>query len=239
MLFRSLRQESAEALAKIVDAMIVIGGKNSSNTIKLAEISKKQCKNVFHIETIEDLALQELQSFNTIGITAGASTPDWIIKEAVKVMENYNNDEMMEAIESSFRRINRGEVLKGTVLYVTDNEVMVNINYKSDGIIEKSEISKEPNAEPKELFNVGDEIDVYVMKLDDGDGNVVLSAKRVDFIKDWEVIEEAYKNEEILEVKVLNAVKGGLTVLVNGINGFMPASHNSMSYISEIGRAHV
>jgi len=231
-----LRQEAAEDVSKKADAMIVIGGKHSSNTIKLAEISSKYCKNVFHIETIEELALQELQNFNTIGITAGASTPDWIIKEAVKVMENYNQDEMMEAIESSFKRINRGDVLKGTVLYVTNNEVMVNINYKSDGIIVKSEMTKESDPNPKELFSVGDEIDVYVMKLDDGEGNVVLSAKRVDFIKDWEVLEESYKEEEILEVKVLNAVKGGLTVLVNSVNGFMPASQISMNYVSDLNQ---
>jgi 4-hydroxy-3-methylbut-2-enyl diphosphate reductase len=231
-----LRQEAAEEVARKADAMIVIGGKHSSNTIKLAEISSRHCKNVFHIETIEELALQKLQNFNTIGITAGASTPDWIIKEAVKVMENYNKDEMMEAIESSFKRINRGDVLKGTVLYVTNNEVMVNINYKSDGIIDRSEISKEQDADPKDLFKVGDEIDVYVMKLDDGEGNVVLSAKRVDFIKDWEVLEESYKNEEILEVKVLNAVKGGLTVLVQGVNGFMPASQISMNYVSDLNQ---
>ncbi|MGM0395564.1 MAG: bifunctional 4-hydroxy-3-methylbut-2-enyl diphosphate reductase/30S ribosomal protein S1 [Bacillota bacterium] len=233
-----LRQEAAEKVAKKVDAMIVIGGKQSSNTTKLAEIGSRYCENVYHIETIEELALQKLQNFNTIGITAGASTPDWIIKEAVKVMENYNKDEMMEAIESSFKRVNRGDVLKGTVLYVTNNEVMVNINYKSDGIIVKSEMSKEKEAEvdPKKLFNVGDEIDVYVMKLDDGEGNVVLSAKRVDFIKDWEVLEESYKNEEILEVKVLNAVKGGLTVLVNGVNGFMPASQISMNYVSDLNQ---
>ena len=231
-----LRQEAAEEVAKKVDAMIVIGGKHSSNTIKLAEISSRHCKNVFHIETIEEFALQRLQNFNTIGITAGASTPDWIIKEAVKVMENYNKDEMMEAIESSFKRINRGDVLKGTVLYVTNNEVMVNINYKSDGIIDRSEISKEQDADPKELFKVGDEIDVYVMKLDDGEGNVVLSAKRVDFIKDWEILEVSFKNEEILEVKVLNAVKGGLTVLVSGVNGFMPASQISMNYVSDLNQ---
>ena len=83
-----LRQEAAEKVAKKVDAMIVIGGKHSSNTIKLAEISSRHCKNVFHIETIEELALQRLQNFNTIGITAGASTPDWIIKEAINKMDS-------------------------------------------------------------------------------------------------------------------------------------------------------
>ena len=230
------RQDSAAELAQTVDAMIVIGGKTSSNTTKLAEISRKYCNNVYLIETVEELALQELQNFNTIGITAGASTPDRIIKEAVKVMENYNKDEMMEAIESSFKRINRGEVLKGTVLYVTNNEVMVNINYKSDGIITRDELSKDGDVNPKDLFKVGDEIDVFVVKLDDGEGNVVLSAKRVGFIKDWEVLEESFKNEEIVEAKVINAVKGGLTVMVNSVNGFMPASQISMSYVSDLNQ---
>ncbi len=230
------RQDSAAELAQRVDAMIVIGGKTSSNTTKLAEISRKYCNNVYLIETVEELALQELQNFNTIGITAGASTPDWIIKEAVKVMENYNKDEMMEAIESSFKRINRGEVLKGIVLYVTNTEVMVNINYKSDGIITRDELSKDGDLNPKDLFKVGDEIDVFVVKLDDGDGNVVLSAKRVGFIKDWEVLEESFKNEDIVEAKVINAVKGGLTVMVNSVNGFMPASQISMNYVSDLNQ---
>lgn len=292
------RQEACVEVAKKVDAMIVLGGKHSSNTIKLAEVSRQYCDNVFHIETIEELALQRLQSFYKIGLTAGASTPDWLIEEAVKVMENYNNGEvnkeeikkeevdmdqvdnvevdevepkeveaeniesdevnvevkgneaenldqsnnemnnaqMMEAIDSSFKRINRGDVLKGTVLYVTKNEVMVNINYRSDGIIERSELTKGEDVDPKDLYKVGDEIDVYVIKMDDGDGNVVLSAKRVDFIKDWEILEEKFKNEEVIEVEVQNAVKGGLTVLANGVNGFMPASQISISYISDLNQ---
>ena len=113
---------------------------------------------------------------------------------------------------------------------------MVNINYKSDGIIERSELTKGEDVDPKDLYKVGDEIDVYVIKIDDGEGNVVLSAKRVDFIKDWEALEDAFKNEEVIEVEVQNAVKGGLTVLVNGVNGFMPASQISISYISDLNQ---
>lgn len=231
-----IRQDAAADLAQKVDAIVIIGGRTSSNTSKLTEISRRYCRNVYQIETVEELALQELQNFNTIGITAGASTPDRIIKEAVKVMENYNNDEMMQAIDNSFKRINRGEVLKGTVLYVTNTEVMVNINYKSDGIIPRDELSKDSDVNPKDLYNVGDIIDVFVVKLDDGDGNVVLSAKRVGFIKDWEILEEAFKNEEIVEARVINAVKGGLTVMVNSVNGFMPASQISMSYVSDLNQ---
>ncbi|WFA09723.1 bifunctional 4-hydroxy-3-methylbut-2-enyl diphosphate reductase/30S ribosomal protein S1 [Tissierella sp. Yu-01] len=231
-----VRQESTADVAKSVEAMIVLGGKNSSNTRKLVEISKKYCNNVFHVETIKDLSLQDIQIFNTIGITAGASTPDWIIKEAVEAMDNLNKDEMMEAIESSFKRIHRGEIVKGTVLYVTDNEVMVNINYKSDGIIHRDELSRDPDAKPKDLFNVGDEINVYVLRIDDGEGNVVLSSKRVEDVKNWDVLEEAYNKKSEIDCKVLNAVKGGLTVLVLGINGFMPASHVSVNFVTDLSK---
>jgi 4-hydroxy-3-methylbut-2-enyl diphosphate reductase len=221
--------------------MIVIGGYHSSNTIKLYEISRRHCKNVFHIETIEELSLQKISKFNTIGITAGASTPDWIIKEAVKAMDNLNdNDEMsmdmLEAIENSFTRIHKGEVLKGKILFVTDTEVMVNINYRSDGIINRDELSKDPDAKPKDLYKEGDEIDVYVVRVDDGEGNVVLSTKRVDDVKGWEELETHFNNKDTVEVKVLNAVKGGLTVLVNGINGFIPASHVSANYVTDLNQ---
>lgn len=231
-----VRQESAAEVASSVDIMIVIGGKNSSNTRKLVEISKRFCNNVLHIETIKDLSLQDVQKFNTIGITAGASTPDWIIKEAVEAMDNLNKDEMMEAIESSFTRIHRGEIVKGTILYVTDNEVMVNINYKADGIIHKDELSSDTNVNPKDLFSIGDVIDVCIIRIDDGEGNVVLSSKRVEAMKNWDVLEELNDKKEEVECKVLTAVKGGLTVNVMGINGFMPASHVSVKYVTDLNQ---
>lgn len=235
-----VRQNSTAEVAKQVEAMIVIGGYKSSNTIKLYEISRRHCKNVFHVERIEDLSLQKISKFNTIGITAGASTPDWIIKEAVKAMDNLNENEMtmdmLEAIENSFTRIHKGEVLKGKIIFVTDTEVMVNINYRTDGIINRDELSKDPDAKPKDLYKEGDEIDVFVVRVDDGDGNVVLSTKRVDDVKGWEELEIKFNNKDIIEAKVLNAVKGGLTVLVNGINGFIPASHVSANYVTDLNQ---
>ena len=228
------RQESCKEVAMKVDAMIVIGGYHSSNTRKLADISKKYCEHVYHIETKDELPLDELKRFNKIGITAGASTPDWIIKEVIEIMDNINNNEMMEAIESSLTRIHRGDVVKGKVIFITENEVMVNINYKSDGIITRDELSNDPDVKPKDLFNQGDEIDVYVVKLDDGEGNVVLSTKRVEEFKNWDIIENFYNEKERVECKVLNVVKGGLSVLVNGINGFMPASQISLNYVSDL-----
>ncbi len=228
------RQNSAKELAAVVDAMVVIGGYKSSNTLKLVEISKKYCKNVFHIETIKDISLQELSKFNTIGITAGASTPDWIIKEAVEAMDNLNSNEMMEAIENSFTKIHRGEILDGEVIFVTSDEVMVNINYKSDGIITKDELSNDPDINPKEMFKAGDKIQVYVVKVDDGEGNVVLSAKRVEEMKRWEELEENFKAKELIKAKVIRVVKGGLIALAQGVNAFIPASHVSVNYVTNL-----
>ncbi len=228
------RQESTYELSKIVDAMIVIGGYNSSNTKKLYEISKENCKNVFHIESIKDLSLQDLKNYNIIGITAGASTPDWIIKEAITTMDNLNNNEMMEAIENSFRRVSRGEIVTGEIIFVTANELMVNINYKSDGIINKEELDIEPDLNLKDVYKEGEEIEVYIVKVDDGEGNVVLSTKRVAEVKAWGHLEESFNLGEILDAKVIRVVKGGLIAEVKGIHGFIPASHVSSTYVSEL-----
>ncbi len=150
-------------------------------------------------------------------------------------MDNFNNnEEMMDAIESSMIKINRGDIVRGEIIYVTENEVMVNINYKSDGIIYREELSNDPNAKPKDLYSEGEEIDVYVMRLDDGEGNVLLSTKRLEAMKGWEELEELYNDKTILDVKVLDNVKGGLTILVNGLTGFMPASQISVSYVDDL-----
>ena len=230
----SLRQKACGELARKVDAMVVVGGYHSSNTNKLVEISNRYCDNVYHIEVSKDLPLQKLTKFNTIGITAGASTPDWIIKEVVETMNNINDNEIMEAIENSLVRIHKGDIVKGKVIYVTENEVMVNINYKSDGIINREELSNDPEVRPKDLFKEGDEIEVYIVRLDDGEGNVVLSTKRLKTIKSWEELEEIYENKEKVECKVLRDVKGGLSVLVNDVTGFMPASQISVKYVDDL-----
>ena len=230
------RQESAIELSKEVDAMIVLGGKNSSNSNKLAQVSREHCKNVYFIESIDELDFDKIKKFNKIGITAGASTPDSVIKEAVSSMENFDNNEMMEAIESSFKRIRRGEVVEGEVLFVNENEVMVNIGYRSDGIISKEEISNEADVDPQELFKPGDKIEVYVMKIDDGDGNVVLSHKRVKNMKVWDDIEELYKEEKRVEVEVKSVVKGGLIADLEGLKAFIPASHVSVRFQKDLSK---
>lgn len=229
-----LRQQSAVELAKQMEAMIVIGGKTSSNTNKLYELSKKHCKNSFRIETINDLSLQEVLKYKKIGITAGASTPEWIIEEVVQVMDNYSKDEFVEQVEGSITKIYPKDVVKGSVIYVTDNEVMVNIGYSSDGIIKLDELSTDPDKKPKDLFTEGQEIEVYVIKLDDGEGNVVLSTRRVEGLKNWKKLVEIYENDETVNAEVIKEVKGGLLASILGINAFIPGSQITTSYVKDL-----
>ena len=228
------RQESAKDLAQKVEAMIVIGGYTSSNTNKLYEISKKYCDNTFRIETFKDLSLHKVLKYNKIGITAGASTPDWIIEEVVNIMDNYSKDEFMEQVEGTITNVYPKDVVKGSVIYVTDSEVMVNIGYKADGIITLNELSTDSTKKPRDLFEEGQEIDVYVVKLDDGEGNVVLSTKRVEGLKNWEQLVEKYENDEIVEAKVFKVVKGGLLATVLGVNAFIPGSQVTTHFVKDL-----
>ncbi len=229
------RQQATENLSKNVDAMITIGGLNSSNTNKLYEITKKYCKNTFRIETVDDLSLQEGLKFNTIGITAGASTPDWIIEEVVNVMDNYSKD-FMEQVEDSITKIYPKDIVKGRVLYVRDNEVAVDIGYRSDGLIKHDEISSDENVKPQDLFKPEQEIEVYVIKMDDGEGNVVLSTRRVEGLKNWENLVDAYNADETVEAQVVREVKGGLLATVKGINAFIPGSQVTTHYVKDLSQ---
>lgn len=228
------RQVSCEELAKKVDCMIVIGGYNSSNTNKLYEVAKEFCEVVYRIETLSDLPLSEVVKYKKIGLTAGASTPDWLIEEVVEGMEMFSKDEFMEQIEDSIKRIYPREVVKGTIIYVTDTEVMVNIGYRSDGIIKLDELSSDSTKKPKDLFEEGQEIDVYVIKLDDGEGNVVLSTRRVESLKNWTNLVEKFNNKELVSAEILKEVKGGLLASVDGINAFIPGSHITTKFVKDL-----
>lgn len=226
------RQLACEKVARKSDAMIVIGGYHSSNTQKLVEISEKYCNNTYHIETADELPIEVLKQFEVVGITAGASTPEWIIKEVVGKMSDNKMSEMMEAIEMV--TLSRGDVVDGTVISVNNNEVMVNLGYKSDGIIKRNELSNDPNVQPTEVLSAGDQISVFIMKLDDGEGNVLLSKKRVDDIRHWEELEETFNEEKSVNAKVIEIVNGGLIALVNGVRGFIPASHVALRYVDDL-----
>ncbi len=225
------RQEAAKSLAKEVDCMIVAGGFNSSNTNKLYQVADLYCKNVFRIETVKDLPLQKLSKFKKVGIIAGASTPDEIIEEVVKSMDEFTKEDFMNSLEDSLKKVYPKEVIKGTVIDVKDDEVFVDIQFRADGIIKLDELTEEERKDPKSSFNVGDEIDVYVIKLDDGEGNVALSTRRVEGMKVWSELAEKFENEELVNGEVTGFNKGGLTVDINGVNGFVPASQIATYFV--------
>lgn len=140
----------------------------------------------------------------------------------------------MDEIEKSMVRLHRGDIVTGKVINVTDNEIMVNVGYKSDGIIPKEEITNDHTVNPKSLVAIGDEIKVYVIKVDDGEGNVLLSKKRVDLQKGWDDLEKIKDTEALLETKVIEVVKGGVISLSRGIRCFIPASQISDSYVEDL-----
>ena len=219
-----LRQEACKSLSKEVDCMIVVGGFNSSNTNKLYQIAQKYCKNVKRIETVKDLPLQKLSNFNIIGVIAGASTPDQVIEEVVNRMDDLTNEELMNSIEDSMKKIYPRDVINGTIIDVKDDEVFVDIQYRADGIVKLDEMTEEQRENPKDNFEIGQEIEVYVIKLDDGEGNVALSTRRVEGMKNWKTLREAFENDQTVEGDITGSNKGGLTARVMGINGFVPAS---------------
>lgn len=293
----SMRQQAAVELAGKVDVMLVIGGLHSSNTQKLYKLCKENCKNTYHIETADDLPLENIKGAESVGITAGASTPDWIIKEVIDKMtemdkmkqqetneqtseeqmleqaqgveettgslegngpeeataegvaaedaaveeasteekpleeETPEKDTTMKEIEDTLVTVRVGKVVKGQVIQVGENDVIVNIGYKADGIIPRDELSNDPTLKPSDIVKEGEEIEVFVKKIDEKEGSVLLSKKKVDIEKAWKVLKEKHQTGEPLNVKVLEEVKGGLIAIAEGIRGFIPASHIDIGYV--------
>ena len=238
------RQREAVELSQKVDKMIVIGDKSSSNTQKLYEICKKYCQNTYYIETICDLVLNIFHSNDKIGITAGASTPSAIIKEVISTMSEFEtrNGNIEEGEELSFQELldqslvslHTGDIVKGTVISVVNEEVSVNLGYKSDGIISRGEFSSDVNVIPSQVVKPGDEIEVFVIRVNDGEGNVLLSKKRIEAQKGMEEIEKAYNEKAVVTGKVVSVVKGGLIAVVNGVRVFIPSSQVSNKFIDDL-----
>lgn len=233
------RQKEAVNISKKVDKMIVIGDEKSSNTRKLFEISKKYCKNTFLCETICNLQLNILRKNDKIGVTAGASTPPAIIKEAIiKMSENENNENFAEMLDESLVTLHTGDVVKGKVISVSNDEVSVNLNYKSDGIIPKNEFSENPDVDPSEVFKPDDEIEVFVVRVNDGDGNVLLSRKRLEANKGFEEIENAFETKTPVKGKIIGVSKSGkgLDAIVCGKRVFVPLSQISNRFVRDLSQ---
>ncbi|MCI8422302.1 MAG: bifunctional 4-hydroxy-3-methylbut-2-enyl diphosphate reductase/30S ribosomal protein S1 [Lawsonibacter sp.] len=228
----STRQEEAHRLAEICGTMVVVGDRNSSNTKRLAEICREVCPRVWLIERAAELDMSQIPTTEMVGITAGASTPAWIIKEVCNKM----SDEIME-IDKSFeemleesinKSINTGERITGTVSKITPTEIEVELGFKYPGYISIADLSDDPNVKPEDVVKVGEEIETCVVQVSDRDCMVRLSKKRLDMLKSWEEVEDAKENETVLEGFVTEDNKGGVVVSVKGMRVFVPASQTGL-----------
>ncbi|MGN0604888.1 MAG: bifunctional 4-hydroxy-3-methylbut-2-enyl diphosphate reductase/30S ribosomal protein S1 [Oscillospiraceae bacterium] len=225
----SARQLSAIELAKKSDAMIIIGGKHSSNTIKLYNVCNKYCPS-YHIENVSGLDGIDLSYANKIGITAGASTPAYIIKEVQSQMsENLREESFEEMLESTLKKIHTGEKVTGKIVKVDDSEAIVDLGTKHTGYVALDELTDEPGKKASDIVSVDDEVELIVLKVNDQEGTAQLSKKKVDELAGFDNISKAYESGEIVEGVVTNVIKGGVLVSCLGVKVFVPASQTGVS----------
>ena len=227
------RQCQTMELAKKSDVMIVVGGKQSSNTNKLFEVAKRYCKNTFFVENAKQIPINFIYSnFSKIGITAGASTPDRIIEEVKQTMSELTNNTMVneemtfeEMLENSLKKvITTGDRVKGTVVGVNPAEVKVDLGTKQSGFITKDNFSADPSIDLMTAVNIGDEIDCVALRVNDVEGTIALSKKKVDSIRGFETIEKAFEDKLVLEGGVKEVSDGGIVIMVDNVRVFIPKS---------------
>ena len=234
------RQSEAAELAAMVDVMVVVGDRKSANTQHLTEICSERCPQVYQIEGASELEPNFLKGCSVAGLTAGASTPASIIKEVNKTMsEEIKNTEAMEEsfeelLEKSFKTLNTGEKVTGIVTAIGPTEVQVDLGCKQAGYIAIDELSADPNVKPEDVVKVGDEIETYIIRVNDVEGYAMLSKKRLDAVKVWDDIAEACENKTTLEGKVTEENKGGIVVNVKGVRVFVPASQSGQPRGAEL-----
>ncbi|GHU62487.1 4-hydroxy-3-methylbut-2-enyl diphosphate reductase [Clostridia bacterium] len=237
-----LRQESCRDLAEEVDLVVVVGDRNSSNTKKLFEIAKNGGKKrAILVENKSEISLKHLIGCDRVGLTAGASTPEQIVEEVILSMSEFRSDnyetnpmhEYMDEIDKSTRLPRSGDIVTGEVIQVTDNDVTVNLGCKKDGVIPKSEIVLEEGQVLHDVFKEGDEVQAKVLKNDDGEGNILLSKKRVVVSEHWDTIIQACEDRTPIEVKVQREVNGGVIATFNEVGGFIPMSQLSDHYVEK------
>ena len=230
------RQEEAAKLAAQCDAMVVIGGKHSANSVHLAQICSEHCGNVQFIERLDELDLDRLEAADTVGLTAGASTPAWIIKEVrnkmsdeIKVEETKleNEKSFDEMLEETLKTIYNGDKVTGTVVAITGTEISVDLGTKYSGFIPTSEFTDD-GLKVEDVVKVGDPIEAVVVRVNDVEGTAQLSKKRLDAAKSWNDVEAAVDDGTVLEGVVTEENKGGVVVNVKGVRVFVPASQTDL-----------
>ena len=219
------RQNEALELASKSDRMFVIGGKDSSNTRRLYELCRSVCPDTRWVESAKELATDFPNTVHSTGITAGASTPVESITEVLREMEENFETLLNESLTS----IHTGETVTGTVYAVTANEIKLDLPAKYTGVIEKDQITDDPNVKLSDMFKIDDEVQAFVIRVDDNKGTATLSKKRVDADKSWVLLKDAKDNDTVLEGVVTAAVKGGVTMSVGGNRVFIPASQTGIA----------
>lgn len=225
----SKRQSDAARLSREVDAMVIVGGKNSSNTKKLFNVCSENCPS-YHIENADELYSLNLKNADKIGITAGASTPAYIIKEVQNTMAEILEEDINfeEALEQSFKKVHTGERVKAYVAALNNSEAIVDIGTKHTGYVPLDELTDDPGKKPSDVLSVGDEVELIVTKINDQEGIVMLSKKKVDELVGFDNIVKAKDEDKVLEGIVQNVVKGGILVSVDGVKVFVPASQTGV-----------
>ena len=228
------RQREAAKLSSVCQAMVVVGDTQSSNTGRLAMICRERCDKVVLVDNGSELEPDFFRGAAAVGITAGASTPAWIIKEVKKTMSEIINDAVQEEsfaelLEQSIKTLNTGDKVIGTVTGIGNTEVQVDLGTKHAGYIPYDEVSTDPSVKPEDILKVGDEIEVFVVRVNDQEGTVQLSKKKLDGMKVWDEIAAFVEDKTTVEGVITEENKGGLVATVKGIRVFVPASQSGIA----------
>lgn len=232
------RQKECEKLSKKSDCMIVIGDKHSSNTNKLYNICRNNCKS-FLIQSKRDLPMNKIRQCVSVGIAAGASTPEDIIREVRDAMfgnsgmsgnddgvVEVNSEDNFEALlEKSFKDTGRGRRVTGTVENIAPTEIYVDIGRKQSGIVPLGELTRDPSKKPEDIVKVGDVLDLLITKVNEQEGTILLSMIKVQQEQDWEEVYVLHENGTVINGKIIKNIKGGLLASYKSLEVFIPASH--------------
>ena len=231
------RQAEAAELSESCDAMVVVGGKHSANSRHLYRICSEKCDNVVFVENADELDISPLVAFDTIGVTAGASVPDRIIKEVkqkmceeIKEMTTAMETEKSfdELLEESIKPIYNGDTVKGIVVAITQTEVTVDLGIKHSGYIPVEDFEDGTGVKAADVISIGDEVEACVVRVNDVEGTVMLSKRRLDAVKNWSDLEAAAEEGTVVEGVVTEVNKGGVVVSIKGIRVFVPGSQSGL-----------
>ena len=146
----------------------------------------------------------------------------------METMKDYEKE-----LEASFRKINEGDIIKGTVIDVNEEEVTLDLKYYAQGIIKAENLSNDPDFHVTEQIAVGDELEATVIRMDDGAGNIELSQKEANDVLAWDKLQELLEQEKTVKVKIKESVPSGVVAYLEGIRGFIPASQRAAGYVED------